>query len=38
MQKYKQTAQCDLELYFHLGKNNVQILNSVDLHNSEICI
>lgn len=35
MQKYKQTSHCDLELYFHLGENSVQILNSVDLHNPE---
>lgn len=38
MQKYKQTAQCDLELYFYLEKNTVQILNNVDLHNSETWI
>ena len=33
MQKYKQTAQCDLELNVHLEKNNVQILNSINPHN-----
>lgn len=38
MQKYKRTAQCDLEFYFYLGKNTDQILNNVDLHNSETWI